>query len=204
MPDYSNSELFVEGLAAFTAWLAPLKDSFTGCDSPRAYESLLSDFITELLQADTLVNSNQPLVPEQLGTLYEYLRSFHLEWTAGAPAFVPNINARRNQGLFYTPDAIVGHIVHQTFKAFGQADLESLLNLKILDPSVGAGRFLVRVLKAMTRLSDKERELIALKFTMNMTNRAIAETTGLGESNVGVILFRAMKTLKGLLGPETV
>jgi adenine-specific DNA-methyltransferase len=149
MPDYSNSELFVDGLAAFGAWLTSLKDRLTGCDSSGLYESLLGDFVAELLQADTPVKANQPLLPEQVGTLYEYLRSFHLEWTAGAPAFVPNINARRNQGLFYTPDAIVGHIVHQTFIAFGKADLESLLNLKILDPSVGAGRFLVRALNTM-------------------------------------------------------
>ena len=59
-----------------------------------------------------------------------------------------------------------------------------------------------RVLKAVAQLSEKERELIALKFTADMTNRAIAETTGLGESNVGVILYRAMHTLKGLLGQE--
>lgn len=59
-----------------------------------------------------------------------------------------------------------------------------------------------RVLKALSRLSDKEREIVALKFTLEMPNRIISENTGLSESNVGVILFRAMKTLKALIGPE--
>ncbi|HBA60312.1 MAG TPA: RNA polymerase subunit sigma-24 [Elusimicrobia bacterium] len=61
-----------------------------------------------------------------------------------------------------------------------------------------------RVLKAMEKLSEKERDIIALKFTGEMTNRAIAQSTGLSESNIGVILFRAMKNLKGLLGPEAI
>lgn len=59
-----------------------------------------------------------------------------------------------------------------------------------------------KVLKAVARLTDKEKEIIALKFTMNMTNRVISDITGLGESNVGVILHRAMQKLKDLMGPE--
>lgn len=59
-----------------------------------------------------------------------------------------------------------------------------------------------KVLNAVEQLSDQEREIIALKFTMDMTNRAIAAEMTLGESNVGVILFRAMRKLKELIGPE--
>jgi adenine-specific DNA-methyltransferase len=160
MPDYSRSELYTQGLTAFKAWLTSQKDRFTLCDNAGAYESLLSDFITGLLQPCPktldrepawLQLNLQPLVPEQVGTLYEYLRSFHLERPGEAPTLVPNIKARRNQGLFYTPDSIVEHIVNETFTALGQTRPERLLDLKILDPAVGAGRFLVRVLKTMTR-----------------------------------------------------
>ncbi len=55
---------------------------------------------------------------------------------------------------------------------------------------------------ALAKLSEQERELIAMKFTLDRTNREIAAETGLGESNVAVILFRAMKKLKEILGPE--
>lgn len=59
------------------------------------------------------------------------------------------------------------------------------------------------LLAALARLSEVERELVAMKFTLEMTNRDIAAETGLGESNVAVILFRAMKKLRGILGPES-
>ena len=59
------------------------------------------------------------------------------------------------------------------------------------------------LLGALAGLSEQERELIAMKFTLELTNRDIAAETGLGESNVAVILFRAMKKLKEILGPES-
>lgn len=61
-----------------------------------------------------------------------------------------------------------------------------------------------RVLKAMSGLADQEREIVALRFTLGMGNNDIAALTGLSESNVGVIIFRALKKLKGILGPETI
>jgi len=45
-------------------------------------------------------------------------------------------------------------------------------------------------------LAEDEQELIRLKFAMEMTNREIARTTGLSESNVGVRLFRIIRRLK--------
>lgn len=45
-------------------------------------------------------------------------------------------------------------------------------------------------------LSERERELIALKIGAQATNRAIAGITGLSESNVGTILHRAVQTLR--------
>ncbi len=59
------------------------------------------------------------------------------------------------------------------------------------------------LLGALAKLSEVERELIAMKFTLEMTNRDIAGGTGRGESNVAVILFRAMKKLREILGPES-
>lgn len=58
------------------------------------------------------------------------------------------------------------------------------------------------LLVAMQTLSDRERDLIALKFTSGLTNRRIAEMTNLSESNVGVILYRALQKLKALLDPQ--
>jgi RNA polymerase sigma-70 factor (ECF subfamily) len=48
----------------------------------------------------------------------------------------------------------------------------------------------------LARLADRERELVALKFGAGLTNRAIADLTGLSVSNVGVILHRAIQALR--------
>jgi len=57
-----------------------------------------------------------------------------------------------------------------------------------------ADRERLRVLLA--RLTDRERELVALKYGAGLTNRAIAGLTGLTESNIGVILHRALHSLR--------
>ena len=45
-------------------------------------------------------------------------------------------------------------------------------------------------------LSERERLLISLKYGAELTNREIARQTGLSESNVGTILFRAVSQLR--------
>jgi RNA polymerase sigma factor (sigma-70 family) len=56
------------------------------------------------------------------------------------------------------------------------------------------------LLGAVAHLSDRERDLIALKFGAGLTNRRIAELASLSESNVGVILYRAVRRLRVELG----
>jgi len=53
-----------------------------------------------------------------------------------------------------------------------------------------------QLLRAVSNLSDRERDLIALKFVSEMSNREIAQLTHLTESNVGVILHRALHRLR--------
>jgi len=48
----------------------------------------------------------------------------------------------------------------------------------------------------LAALPERERELIALKYGVEMTNRAIAKLTGLSESNVGTILHRAIHAMR--------
>ena len=56
------------------------------------------------------------------------------------------------------------------------------------------------LLQAVQQLKARERNLIALKFAGELNNRQIAEITNLSESNVGVILYRAIKKLRGIMG----
>lgn len=59
-----------------------------------------------------------------------------------------------------------------------------------------------RLLGALERLDDRERDLLSLKFAARLTNRRIAAITGLSESNVGVILYRAIAKLRDELTDE--
>lgn len=53
-----------------------------------------------------------------------------------------------------------------------------------------------RLSTLLARLADRDRELVALKYGAGLTNRTIAGLTGLTESNVGVLLHRALQTLR--------
>ena len=48
----------------------------------------------------------------------------------------------------------------------------------------------------LSQLADRDRELVALRYGAGLTNRAIAHLTGLSESNVGVLLHRAIQKLR--------
>jgi len=61
-----------------------------------------------------------------------------------------------------------------------------------------------KILAAMSSLTDRERNLIALKFLAGMSNRAIAEIAGLTENNVAVILYRAVRRLRAELDARDV
>lgn len=58
--------------------------------------------------------------------------------------------------------------------------------------------------RALESLTDRERDLIALKFWSGMTNRDIAKVTGLSENNIGVILFRAMRHMRKIMESQGV
>ena len=56
-----------------------------------------------------------------------------------------------------------------------------------------------RLAALLARLPLRERELIALKYGADLTNRAIAGVMGLSESNVGTILHRITRELRAQL-----
>jgi RNA polymerase sigma-70 factor (ECF subfamily) len=53
-----------------------------------------------------------------------------------------------------------------------------------------------RLAALLAMLPPRQRELIAMKYGADMTNRAIARATGLSESNVGTILHRTVESLR--------
>lgn len=61
---------------------------------------------------------------------------------------------------------------------------------------------LSRLMPLVKELDERERDLLALKFGAGLTNRRIAQLTGLTASNVGVILYRTLHHLREQLREE--
>jgi RNA polymerase sigma-70 factor, ECF subfamily len=55
---------------------------------------------------------------------------------------------------------------------------------------------LLRLARLTEKLSDRQRELIALKYGAALNNRIIASITGMSESNVGTVLQRTVEKLR--------
>ena len=117
---------------------------------------------------------------QQLGSIYERLLEYELVREGGEVVVRPNIFARKESGSYYTPDDLVGLIIKETvgplvqrcmdnFESktveFAQSDLpddlkigllkeadpaEKLLELKICDPAMGSGHFLVNLVDFLT------------------------------------------------------
>jgi len=110
---------------------------------------------------------------QQLGSIYERLLEHEVVRDDGAIVIRPNVFARKGTGSYYTPDDLVGRIIRETtdplisarMDAFsgkvgeveasrqtearrlgilaGLDPAERLLELKICDPAMGSGHFLV-------------------------------------------------------------
>jgi RNA polymerase sigma-70 factor (ECF subfamily) len=65
-----------------------------------------------------------------------------------------------------------------------------------LDEELQRARNRRRLSALIATLPERERELLALKYGAEETNRAIARLTGLSESNVGTILSRTVAALR--------
>ena len=137
------------------------------------------------------------LTVQQLGSIYERLLEHEVVKDGTTVEIRPNIFARKGSGSYYTPDDLVSLIIHETlepligkrFKAFedkarelaeGKQEeglklttlkrldpAERLLDLRICDPAMGSGHFLVSL---VDYLSDQV--IIAMAETEKMVEWA--------------------------------
>ena len=64
------------------------------------------------------------------------------------------------------------------------------------------GEDVARLLVAIRTLAEREQEIIGLKFLGGLNNRQIGQAMGLRAGHVAVILYRAIRRLRSLLGEE--
>ncbi|GAY19960.1 possible restriction/modification enzyme [Sphingobium fuliginis] len=116
---------------------------------------------------------------QQLGSIYERLLEFEIVHDdVGELAVRPNLFARKNSGSYYTPDELVGLILDQTLEpliaerldtfrsALGKLNpkdsedyqrgeladadpAEAILKLRVCDPAMGSGHFLVSLVDTL-------------------------------------------------------
>ena len=130
----------------------------------------------------------------QLGSIYERLLEHELVPDGDGVAVRPNIFARKGSGSYYTPDDLVGLIVEETIGPLVQARMdafgaeagrmpadgpqreqavarlaaldpaEKILELKVCDPAMGSGHFLVSLVdyladRVITAMAEAEVEV---------------------------------------------
>lgn len=97
------------------------------------------------------------LSPRHLGTIYERLLDYRLEPAAGGRFTLAPATGRHDSGSYYTPDFVVDRLVEDTLEPLLRARSEALvaagassdealelfLGLRVLDPAMGSGHFLV-------------------------------------------------------------
>lgn len=101
---------------------------------------------------------------------------------------------------------IARHVVndhHRSQKRKHEVPSEEMDHLIAPEPQPEAAALISEtdknLLNALNKLTGREKDIIALKFAAELTNRQIAKLTGLGESHIGVILFRSMQRLRLML-----
>lgn len=96
---------------------------------------------------------------------------------------------------------IARHVVFDYYrKPYREVDLVEAINVldssAVVEETVQHQQDFEKISRLLTKCLDRDRELIALKYGAEMTNREIAKFTGLSESNVGTILHRVVTNLR--------
>ena len=126
---------------------------FSPSDAPLADRLPLGDHaVAAVITALTTRKGHSGVVPisyadlgvEQLGSVYEHLLDYDLTAAArGAPALIGS-GRRKATGSFYTPRSLTNFIVRRALAPLvEEATPEQVLALRVVDPAMGSGAFLV-------------------------------------------------------------
>lgn len=88
---------------------------------------------------------------------------------------------------------------YRRLKKGSHFSLDSLLDMVLPKPS--PEELMIRddnnqeLFKALAKLRDKERNILAMKYAAGLKNTEIAALLGVSESNIGVVVYRSLKKL---------
>lgn len=102
--------------------------------------------------AGRAVISYADLGVEELGAIYERV----LDVDEGKPRPRQHSKQRKDTGTFYTPQALADFVVHRTLAPLVEdCTADQLLHLRIVDPAMGSGAFLVAALRYLTAAYER-------------------------------------------------
>jgi len=81
---------------------------------------------------------------EQLGSVYESVLDYRVMAVEDRVRLEPGAGVRKSTGTFYTPQSITAFLVRRTLSPLvAEASPEAILDLRVVDPAMGSGAFLV-------------------------------------------------------------
>lgn len=93
---------------------------------------------------------------EQLGAVYERVLDYEPRATGNMLALVRGGEVRKATGTFYTPRAITSHLVRRTLEPLVNGrTAEAILDLRVLDPAMGSGAFLVAACRYLAAAAER-------------------------------------------------
>jgi hypothetical protein len=92
---------------------------------------------------------------EQLGAVYERVLEYEPSPDAVAAPLLRSRDGRKASGSFYTPRGVTAALVHGTLEPLVRGrDTEGILALRVLDPAMGSGAFLVAACRYLARAAE--------------------------------------------------
>jgi len=123
---------------------------------------------------------------EQLGSVYEHVLEYQPGPARGS-ALVRTRDARKASGTFYTPREIAASLVARTLEPLvAGRTAEQILSLRILDPAMGSGAFLVAACRFLARRVE---EALMTDGTWHVGEIADADRTSLRREIVQRCLY---------------
>jgi hypothetical protein len=105
---------------------------------------VLLDLATEVTSSGRQRISYHDLGVEQLGSVYEHVLEHEPVAEGGAVVLTRTSSQRKTTGSFYTPRALTDFLVRRTLAPLVEnRTADHILQLRIVDPSMGSGAFLV-------------------------------------------------------------
>jgi len=92
---------------------------------------------------------------EQLGAVYERVLEYEPA-AAGSATLTRTRDARKSSGTFYTPRAVTAYLVRRTLEPLVTGrSADEILNLRVLDPAMGSGAFLVAACRYLASAAEQ-------------------------------------------------